>query len=111
NKPFQQNRLKQFEMSMTFYTGLNENPHLLEPLAKIGLQAEDVKARLEIISEIGVARAKYMLEKGLSQNATNAKKKAMAKLSKWMTQFFSICRNAFKEEPQLMEALGIVTKN
>jgi hypothetical protein len=31
-------------------------------------------------------------------------------LSKWMTQFFSISKDAFKEEPQMLEALGIVTK-
>jgi hypothetical protein len=52
-----------------------------------------------------------MLEKGISQNSTNVKKKAMSALTKWMTQFFSISRNAFKDEPQLLEALGLVFKN
>jgi hypothetical protein len=111
NRTFHKNRLKQFDISNTFYTALSKNPDLLEPLAKLGLQAEDVTARLEIVSEIGIAKADYMLEKGNSQNATNVKNKAMAKLSKWMTQFFSISKNAFKEEPQMLEALGIVIKN
>ena len=111
NRTFHKNRLKQFDITKTFYTVLSENPDLLEPLAKLGLQAEDVTARLEIVSEIGIAKANYMLEKGISQNATNVKNKAIKTLSKWMTQFFSISRNAFKQEPQLMEALGLVIKN
>ena len=111
NRTFHKNRLKQFDITKTFYTVLSENPDLLEPLAKLGLQAEDVTARLEIVAEIGIAKANYMLEKGISQNATNVKNKAISKLSKWMTQFFSISRNAFKQEPQLLEALGLVIKN
>jgi hypothetical protein len=108
---YQKNRLRQFDMSKTFYTVLSENPDLLEPLAKLGIRAEDVTARLEVISEIEKARESYMLEKGISQNATNVKKKSMDALTKWMTQFFSISRNAFKEQPQMMEAFGFVVKN
>ncbi|MEX2429370.1 MAG: hypothetical protein WD577_14070 [Bacteroidales bacterium] len=52
-----------------------------------------------------------MLEKGISQKATDAKNKAINTLSKWMTQFFSVSRNAFKEEPQMMEAFGFIVKN
>lgn len=111
NRPYQKNRLRQFDMSKTFFTVLSENPDLLEPLTKLGLRAEDVTARLEVISEIEKARENYMLEKGISQNATNVKNKAMNTLSKWMTQFFSISRNAFKAEPQMMEAFGFVVKN
>jgi hypothetical protein len=111
NRPIQQNRLKQLDMSLTFFTVLSENPDLLEPLSKLGFRAEDVTARLEIISEINTARENYMLEKGISQNATNVKNRAINTLTKWMTQFFSISRNAFKEEPQMMEAFGFVVKN
>ncbi|MEX2429390.1 MAG: hypothetical protein WD577_14185 [Bacteroidales bacterium] len=51
------------------------------------------------------------LEKGISQNATDTKNRAINTLSKWMTQFLSISRNAFKEEPQMMEAFGFIVKN
>jgi hypothetical protein len=111
NRPIQKNRLKQLDMAQTFFTVLSENPDLLEPLSKLGVRADDVAERLEIISEIKTAWENYMLEKGISQNATNVKNRAINTLTKWMTQFFSISRNAFKEEPQMMEAFGFVVKN
>ena len=39
NRPFQKNRLKQFDMSKTFFTVLSDNPDLLEPLANISRNA------------------------------------------------------------------------
>ncbi|MFC2079928.1 hypothetical protein ACFLRQ_00475 [Bacteroidota bacterium] len=111
NKPVQQTRLKLFDMSKTFYTILSENPELLEALSKLGFTGEDIAARLEAVSEVEKAWANYMLEKGVSQNATNAKMKAIRKLSKWMTSFLAIAKEALKDEPQLVEALGIVVKN
>jgi hypothetical protein len=45
------------------------------------MHAEDVKARLEIVSEIGKARANYMLKKRISKNATIVKNKAIKTLS------------------------------
>ena len=79
--------------------------------SKFGFSSEKVTARLESISEIEKARASYMFEKAVSQNATIEKNNAIDKLSKWMTRFFSISREAFKDNPQLMEAFGLVIKN
>ena len=50
-------------------------------------------------------------EKGNSQNATTAKHNAMSSLSNWMTKFIELARNAFIQEPQLMESLNIVVKS
>jgi hypothetical protein len=111
NRSVEKNRLKQFEMSKSFYEVLSKNTKLLKPLSKLGITEEYVMTRLEAVSEVGKAKTDYMLEKGFSQSATIAKNKAIKTISTWMTQFFSISRAAFKDEPQLMEALGLIIKN
>ena len=52
-----------------------------------------------------------MIEKGASQDSTNAKDKAFARMDDWMNQFFALSRVAFRKQPQLMESFGVVVKN
>jgi hypothetical protein len=111
NMPSEKNRLKQFDMSKSFYKVLAKNAKLLTPVSKLGITEEYIQARLDAVSEVEKAKVDYMLEKGFSQNATTAKNKAIKTITTWMTQFFSISRAAFKDEPQLMEALGLIIKS
>jgi len=99
------------ELARQFYTELSNNPALTESLSKRNFSAEEIEARLTLISEIEVARAAYIYEKGISQDATNVKSEAFDILNQWMNDFFSLAKIAFRRNPQLIESFGKVVKN
>ncbi len=103
--------MKRIEVVTSFYTVVSENPDIAEQLAKYGLSTDDVNSILASILELEQVRANYINEKGISQNATNAKKKALSNLRMWMTRFYALAKNALKQNPQMMESLGLITKN
>jgi hypothetical protein len=91
---------------------LSNNPDLTARLSKRNYSSEETEARLRKISEIEVARAAYIYEKGISQNATNKKSEAFKILDTWMNEFFSqLAKIAFRRNPQLIESFGKVVKN
>jgi hypothetical protein len=110
-KPYYKTYVKQIEQARLFYTELSNNPDLTARLSKRNYSSEETEARLSKISEIEVARAAYIYEKGISQNATNKKSEAFKILDTWMNEFFSLAKIAFRKEPQLMESLDVVVKN
>lgn len=109
--PYYRTYVKWIELARLFYTELSNNPDLTERLSKRNYSNEETQARLTAISEIQVARAAHIYEKGISQNTTNAKSEAFEKLNQWMDEFFALAKIAFRKEPQLMESLDIVVKN
>jgi hypothetical protein len=82
-----------------------------EQLAKFGLSTENVNSMLASISVLEQSRADYINEKGISQDATNAKTMALNNLNKWMARFIALAKNTLKQHPQLMESLDFVVKN
>lgn len=111
NSPYPRTYLKWIESAKVFYAELSRNPDLAERLARRNYSSDDNEARLKAISEIEVARAAYIFEKGISQNATDIKAKALSILDQWMEEFFSLAKIAFRREPQLMESFGLVVKS
>ena len=63
-----------------------------------------------LIPEVEAARAAYLKEKGESQDATTIKDTAFAKLDDWMSEFYAVARIALEDNPQLLEALGLIVK-
>jgi hypothetical protein len=98
-------------MVKTFYTKTTGDNSIKEVLAKYNISSEELDAGLALIPDMEQIRAEYVNEKGASQDATSAKKKAFEALDDWMEEFFDLSRVALRKQPQLMEALGIVTKN
>jgi hypothetical protein len=111
SKTFYRTYVKWIELARQFYTELSNNPDLTERLSKRNYSSEETEARLVALSEIELARAAHIFEKGISQNATNAKAEAFVTLNDWMDEFFSFAKIAFRKEPQLMESFGMVVKN
>ncbi|MDA3832842.1 MAG: hypothetical protein PF495_05545 [Spirochaetales bacterium] len=110
NSRHERTYVKMIGIVSDFYTVVSENQDLAEQLAKFSLSSEVVTARLTAVSELEELKANYINEKGISQNATNAKKKALSNLKMWMSKFFDFAKNALKHEPQLMESLDVVVK-
>jgi hypothetical protein len=102
--------VKWIEMVKTFYSKTTVDTSIKEVLVKYNIASEELDAGLALIPEIEQIRAEYVNEKGASQDATSAKNKAFEALEDWMEEFFDLSRVALRKQPQLMEALGIVTK-
>jgi len=48
-----------------------------------------------------------LTKKGMAENSTEAKKKAVKVLKIWVQEFRSVARIAFKDTPQILEIFGI----
>lgn len=86
-------------------------PNALDPLARLGITADDIAAGAQLVNTVETDRANYLREVGESENATKAKDAAMAKMQDWMTEFYAVARIALEDQPQLLEALGRPVKS
>jgi len=95
----------------TFYTEIIADTDLQAKLARLKFPKEEAEESIAAINEMEAARAVYLREIGESQEATQVKDAAFAKLDKWMQDFYAVAKIAMDEKPQLLEALGILVRN
>ena len=93
-----------------FYTGLSENPELINKLSGYKITEEEISEGLELVNEVAVAYALYTDLKGESQMTTELKNASFKELNQWMRNFYAIARIAFRDQPQQLESFGIVVK-
>ena len=79
-------------------------------LSRLKVTLEDLTAANALIPEVEAARATYLKEKGESQDATTIKDAAFVKIDDWMSEFYAVARIALEDNPQLLEALGLIVK-
>ena len=94
-----------------FYNTANASEEIRTKLARLAITETDITNALTAITELEVARAEYLREKGESQEATQTKDKALSELSAWMSDFYAVARIALEDKPQLLEALGKVVRS
>jgi hypothetical protein len=99
------------ENMRTFYTEIVADPEIQNKLARLKFPKEEAEAGISAISELETSRSEYLRETGESQEATQAKDAAFAKLDKWMQDFYAVAKIAMDEKPQLLEALGVLVRN
>jgi hypothetical protein len=99
------------EMLKNFYSKVAADNGIKEQLAKLHTTTEELDAAASAIAPLEKARADYMIEKGASQDSTDAKNIAFAKMDDWMAHFFDLSKVAFRKQPQLMESFGVVVKS
>ena len=75
------------------------------------ITAEQLNAANALIADVETTRADYLREKGESQNATQTKDASFAVLDDWMSEFYAVARIALEDQPQLLEALGLLVRN
>lgn len=80
-------------------------------LSRLKITPDDLNAAQALIPEVESLRSAYLKEKGESQDATTVKDTAFAKLDSWMSEFYAVAKIAMEDNPQLLEALGLVIKN
>jgi len=99
------------EKMRIFYRLLDGNESLLQPLGTLKLNQDEVTASLEAIAGVETARAEYLREVGESQDATKIKDKALKELDSWMSNMRAVAKIALEDNPQLMEALGVLVRS
>lgn len=84
---------------------------VIAKLSKLKITAEDVTSAKTSILQLEHARSEYLREKGESQDATKAKDTAFAEIDDWMQEFYAVAKIALEDNPQLLEALGIIVRS
>lgn len=79
-------------------------------MARFGVSAEDIQTAQAQIQALKNLRDTQLQRKGAAQDATDQRNQAMEALDEWMNEFRQIARIAMKDNPQLLETLGIVVK-
>ncbi len=95
----------------TFYSEIAADAEIQNKLTRLKFQKEEAEAGLTAIAEVEASRSTYLRETGESQEATQTKDAAFAKLDHWMQDFYAVAKIAMDEKPQLLEALGVLVRN
>ena len=103
--------VKWLETIRKFYTIAIADAEIQAQLTKMKITLEDLNAANALIPEVEALRAIYLKEKGESQDATKAKDASFAELDDWMSEFYAVARIALEDNPQLLEALGLIIKS
>ncbi|MCG8581982.1 MAG: hypothetical protein MI866_18795 [Bacteroidales bacterium] len=96
--------VRQYCMS---YISSKEIQARLSRLKVINAEVEKIQVDLK---ELVLSRAAYIKERGEAQHATILKDEAMARLERWLREFYAVAKIALDDQPQLLETFGIVVK-
>lgn len=103
--------VKWLETVKKFYTISIESAKIQTALSRMKITLDDLNTANAIIPEVEATRSSYLKEKGESQDATKAKDSAFSELDDWMSEFYAVAKIALEDNPQLLEALGLVIKS
>jgi hypothetical protein len=95
----------------TFYSEIVNDNNLQSKLARLNFTKEEAENGLSFIADLENLRNIYLREKGESQEATQKKDVTFAKLDNWMQDFYAVAKIAMEEQPQLLEAIGILVRS
>lgn len=90
-----------------FYSRVKEHAALL---SDHGLTPEECAQATAMVEAVMTVRHQRMQRKGEAQQATHTRDVSLKALRAWMKDFRTTARMALKDQPQLLEALGIVVK-
>ena len=97
-----------FDKTAQFYTTIKNDDALQTQFNRIKINAAVVDESLALHTELLDKRSNFDREEAESQNMTQNKNVALIELKEWMDDFDSIAKIALYDQPQLLEALGIL---
>ena len=80
-------------------------------LARYQLSAEELAQNQAGVEALIASRNRRLQKKGEAEEATRHRDQQMRELQAWMREFRTIARLALRDNPQLLEALGISVKS
>jgi len=102
--------IKWLEKVKKFYGTASADKEIQKKLARLKITVDDLTAANTSVAALEAARAEYLKEKGESQNVTQTKNAAFAKMDDWMSEFYAVAKIGLEDNPQLLEALGKTVK-
>lgn len=91
-----------------FYERIDE---LAGPMAKYGVTKENLQQTKAMVEAIVTRRQQQQQRKGEAQNATEQRNAARRAMDTWMKDFRAAARVAMKDQPQLLESLGMLVRS
>ena len=98
--------IKWLETVKKFYAVASADSDIQSKLVRLKITTEELNGTIELITNLELARAEYLREKGESQDATKQKDKAFGEIDDWMSEFYAVAKIALEDNPQLLESLG-----
>jgi hypothetical protein len=99
------------EQASILYTNLEGDPALAARLARFGYSDAKLAAEAALVAEVRAKSLAQTQGTGAAQTATAARDKKLRELDNWISEFRTICRVAFYENPQELEKLGVLVQN
>ena len=96
------------QQTKQFYDNALASAEISTTLATLGIKKTVLTAGQAAVREVQTLLKAQLKEKSEAQTATEERDKALEALMDWMSDFTTIARIAFKDDPQQLEMLGIV---
>ena len=103
--------IKWLETVKKFYTVASSDTEIQSKLVRLKITTEEINGTIQLITNLELARAEYLREKGESQDSTKSKDKAFGEIDDWMSEFYAVAKIALEDNPQLLESLGIFVRS
>ena len=98
--------IKWLETVKKFYAVASADSDIQSKLVRLKITTEELNGTIEQISNLELARAEYLREKGESQDSTKSKDKVFGEIDDWMSEFYAVAKIALEDNLQLLESLG-----
>lgn len=98
------NKEEWIAQAMAFY---NSSAEIEEVIGRYGVSPEALAQTKAMLEALSSARQQQLQKIGEAQSATQKRDEAIKTMDTWMKEFRSVARIALKDNPQLLEALGI----
>lgn len=107
-KKLAEGKWQRIQQAVTFYQ--KSSAHM-EKLSAYGASAEEFAQTQASVESLLALKVERMKCKGSAEDSTQAKSEQMKALRDWYGEFRKLARIAFKNNPQQLEAFGIVVSN
>ncbi len=98
-------------MATALFDNASHTPQIAATLAGFGYTTQKLSAERGKIVELSAAIQAHEAASGAAQQATSEQNRAMDALDYWMGAFIRVAKVALRDEPQLLEKLGILKRN
>lgn len=95
------------ETAKAFYSTALATPEILAKLARFNITDTVLQQGLDDIAGLLTVNSDQEDKKGIAQQKTELKKKAIEAIEKWIGDLLTVCRIAYKDDPQKLERLTI----
>lgn len=94
-----------------FYAVALADVAIQRKLADFSLTRTVLQEGARQVEAVATGNATRSQQRGVAQDATRVRNKAITALDKWMSDFRTIARVALKDRPQMLEQLGITVRS